>query len=235
MPARNVARTVQATFDAIPPGTVDEIVLVDNASSDDTASLAEKLGITVVRHPVDRGYGGSLKTCLATALELGADLILELHPDNQYPAELVPDLLETSKDPAIGLVMGSRFLPPRRALDGGMPLWKYVSNRALSRMNGMLLGVHLSEFHTGFRVYNARCVERIPFHENSDDFVFSFEIIAQTVQAGFRVAEIPASARYHEEASSNPLRGSIKYGLGTLGAGIRYRLGRLPGSPRRAA
>jgi glycosyltransferase involved in cell wall biosynthesis len=223
MPGRNVARTVAQAFDAIPRDLVAETILVDNASKDGTASAAEKLGITVIRHETDRGYGGSLKTCLASALEAGADLILEFHPDNQYDGRFIPALIEAARQPDCGIVLGSRFLPPRAAREGGMPLYKYLSNRVLSHLNGWLLDLPLSEFHSGFRVYNSRFLERVPFRENSDDFVFSFEIIVQALRAGYRVGEIAAFSRYFAEASSNPFRGSLKYGIETLEVSLAYR------------
>ena len=206
MPARNSARTLEDTVRAIPPGILDDIILVDNASKDETVAIAERLGLTVVRHPVDRGYGGSLKTCLRTALAAGADYIVELHPDNQY-------------DP--------RYLPARKALEGGMPIWKYVSNRILTFLNGAMLGVRLSEFHSGFRVYSAAWVRRIPLDTYSNDFKLSFQLIGQAVEDGGRISEIPAFCRYFPEASQNPLRGSIVYGWGTLTESFRVFVSRI--------
>jgi len=220
LPARNVARTVAVSFDNLPRDLVDEVILVDNASHDDTAGIAEKLGITVIRHPVDRGYGGSLKTCCNAALEAGADWILEFHPDNQYDSRCIPLLIETAQTGNHGLVMGSRFIPPRRALEGGMPWYKYLANRTLSFLNAHLLGVHLSEFHTGFRVYKAEMLRAVNYRDNSNDFRFSFEIIAQCALRGFTVAEIPSSSRYFEEASSNPFWGSLRYGYDTLAVSV---------------
>lgn len=227
MPARNSARTLEDTVRAIPPGYLDEIVLVDNASRDDTVAIAERLGLTVVRHPVDRGYGGSLKTCLRTALAAGADYIVELHPDNQYDPKYLPALLEKiQRDDAV-MVIASRFLPSRKALEGGMPIWKYVSNRILTFLNGLMLGVRLSEFHSGFRVYRAAWVRRIPFETYSNDFKLSFQLIGQAVQDGGRISEIPAFCRYFPEASQNPLRGSLVYGWGTLAESFRVFVNRM--------
>ena len=224
MPARNAAKTLAATYRAIPHGCADEVILVDNKSRDETASIAEELGIKVVRHPSDRGYGGSLKTCLTQALEAGADLIVELHPDGQYNTELVPDLIAKAKETGVGIVMGSRFIPPKRALEGNMPMWKFIGNRCLTAVNSLLLGVWLSEFHTGYRVYRAEMVRTIPYLNNSDDYLFSFEIIAQSVYFGFGVNEIPAFSRYYKEASSCPPWGTIKYSLGALVASAKFRL-----------
>lgn len=224
MPARNSAKTLAATYHAIPPGCVDQVILVDNKSRDETASIAESLGIKVVRHPSDRGYGGSLKTCLKTALAEGADLIVELHPDGQYNTELIPDLIETAKQTGVGLVMGSRFIPPKRALEGKMPLWKFIGNRCLTLFNSLMLGQRMSEFHTGYRVYKAEMVRNVPFENNSDDYLFSFEIITQSLYFGYGLAEIPAFSRYFKDASSNNFTGTIKYALGTVWASLKYRL-----------
>jgi glycosyltransferase involved in cell wall biosynthesis len=227
MPARNSAKTLEATYKAIPPGCIDQVVLVDNRSKDETVEIAKKLGVRVVRHASDRGYGGSLKTCLMTALEEGADWIVELHPDGQYNTELIPDLLAKAREGDYGMVMGSRFIPPKRALEGKMPLWKFVGNRVLTTINGWLLGIKMSEFHTGYRVYNAKFVREIPYWENSDDYLFSFEIITQCIHFGYPIAEVPAFSRYFKEASSNNFVGTIKYALGTLKASMQFRLQRM--------
>jgi glycosyltransferase involved in cell wall biosynthesis len=216
MPARNSAKTLEATVVAIPHGHVDQIVLVDNASKDDTVAIAERLGITVVRHRTDRGFGGSIKTCFRTALEAGADYIVELHPDNQYDPSYLPSLLQKSRESTYAIVIGSRFLPPRSALEGGMPWWKFVNNRALTLLNGLMLGVYLSEFHSGLRVYNASWVRTLPFDRLSNDFKFGFQLFAHAVENGWALAEVPATCRYFAEASMNPLKGSIVYGWGTL-------------------
>ena len=226
MPARNSARTLEATVRAIPPGLVDQIILVDNASRDDTVAIAERLGLTVVRHPVDRGYGGSLKTCLRTALAAGADYIVELHPDNQYDPAFLPALLDKARADRAVMVIASRFLPSRKALDGGMPWWKFVSNRFLTLLNGLMLGVRLSEFHSGFRVYDAAWIRSIPFETYSNDFKLSFQLIGQAAEDGRRLSEIPAFCRYFPEASQNPLRGSLIYGWGTLSESFRVLLSR---------
>ena len=233
MPARNSAKTLEATFRAIPPGCVDQVILVDNASGDDTVAIAERLGITVVRHPVDRGYGGSIKTCLRTALSAGADLIVELHPDNQYDPSFVPALLDKARSAEYAMVMGSRFLPARRAREGGMPWWKFVNNRALSFLNGCLLGVFLSEFHSGYRVYSARWARTLPLDELSNDFRLGFQLIAHAVRHGWAIAEVPAFGRYFEEASSNSLIGSLVYGWGTLAESLKVFAHRIGSGPAR--
>ena len=227
MPARNSALTLEDTVRAIPPGCIDQIVLVDNASRDDTVAIAERLGLTVVRHPVDRGFGGSIKTCFRTALDAGADLIVELHPDNQYDPRFVPALIEKIRSGDYAMVIGSRFMPARRALEGGMPWWKFVNNRALTLMNGTLMGVYLSEFHSGLRVYDARWVRGVPMQEFSDNFMLGFQLVAQAVKDGWAITEVPAFCRYFDEASQNPLRGSIVYGLGTLSESFKVALHRL--------
>ncbi len=227
MPARNSARTLEDTITAIPPGLIDQIILVDNASRDDTVAIAERLGLTVVRHPVDRGFGGSIKSCFRTAVAAGADLIVELHPDNQYDPRFVPALLEKIRSGDYAMVIGSRFMPPTQALAGGMPWWKFVSNRALTLMNGTMMGVYLSEFHSGLRVYDARWVRTLPLDEFSDNYRLGFQLVAQAVKDGWAITEAPAFCRYFEEASQNRLAGSIRYGLGTLAESFKVSLFRL--------
>ena len=237
MPARNSARTLEDTVKAIPPGFVDQIVLVDNASKDDTVAIAERLGITVVRHPVDRGFGGSIKSCFRTALQAGADFIIELHPDNQYDPKFVPALIEKARSGDYAIVIGSRFLPARNALDGGMPWWKFVNNRILTFLNNTLLGLRLSEFHSGYRIYDARWVGTLPLDRLSDNFKLGFELFGQAVEDGWAVAEVPAFCRYFPEASQNPFWGSLVYGLGTLAESLRvflYRIGLVPGRAERS-
>lgn len=236
MPARNSARTLEDTFRAIPPGAVDHVILVDNASKDETVAIAERLGIQVVRHPTDRGYGGSIKSCFRAALAAGADYIVEVHPDNQYDPSFIPAMIEKAREADYAMVIGSRFLPPRRALEGGMPWWKFVSNRILTFLNGTLLGVGLSEFHSGLRVYNARWIRQIPLASLSDDFKLCFQLFGQAVEDGWKISEVPAFCRYFPEASSNPLRGSIVYGLGTLSESLRVLTVRIGlGTPRSPA
>jgi glycosyltransferase involved in cell wall biosynthesis len=228
MPARNSARTLEATVREIPPGYVDQLILVDNASKDDTVAIAERLGITVVRHPVDRGFGGSMKTLMRTGLAAGADYLIELHPDNQYDAGDIPALLEKMGHHQYAMVMGSRFNPSSKALRGGMPWWKFVANRTLTLLNNLMMGLSMSEFHSGLRVYSAKWLRSVPLDELSDDFLIGFEFFGQAVQDGWPVAEIPTACRYFDEASSNPLKGSLVYGWGTLSESfrvLRYRLG----------
>ncbi len=228
MPARNSALTLEATVRAIPPGFVDQIVLVDNASKDDTVAIAERLGLTVVRHPVDRGFGGSIKRLFHEALAAGADFIIELHPDNQYDPAGIPALVAAMGDHRHAMVIASRFLPARRALDGGMPWWKFVANRALTFMNNAMMGVWLSEYHSGFRIYSARWATTAPWTAFSDDFKLGFQLISQAVIDGWTLGEVPGFCRYFAEASQNPFRGSVVYGWGTLTESfrvLRHRLG----------
>ena len=228
MPARNSAKTLEDTVRAIPPGCIDQIVLVDNASKDDTVAIGERLGLTVVRHPVDRGFGGSMKTLFRTAVADGADYIVELHPDNQYDSSTLPAMLDKARSGRYAIVMGSRFLPARRALEGGMPYWKFVANRILTFLNNTMLGTRMSEFHSGLRVYNGDWVRGLPLDRFSDDFDLGFQLFGQAVRDGWDLAELPGYCRYFDEASQNPLRGSIVYGLGTLEESFRvllYRMG----------
>ena len=235
MPARNSARTLEATIAAIPPGCIDQVILSDNASADDTVAIAERLGLTVIRNSTDRGYGGNMKNCLRAALEAGADLIVELHPDNQYDPRVVPALVEVARESGCAIVMGSRFLPPRRALEGGMPWWKFMSNRALTAVNGILMGVRLSEYHSGMRVYAAPWVRTLPLDHMSDGFRLGFQLVAYAAEAGAPMREAPAFCRYFDEASQNRLPGSIRYGLGTLAESARVFLSRLGVAPNRTA
>jgi glycosyltransferase involved in cell wall biosynthesis len=234
MPARNSAKTLEDTVKAIPPDCVDHIVLVDNASKDDTVAIAERLGLSVVRHPVDRGFGGSVKRLFREAIGSGADFIIELHPDNQYDPKGIPSLLEEMGDHRYAMVIGSRFLPSAgRALEGGMPMWKFVCNRVLTLANNVLMGVWLTEYHSGFRIYSARWAKGVAIDEFSDDYKLGFQLISQAVIDGWRLGEVPGTCRYFDEASQNRFKGSVIYGWGTLTESFRvfkHRLGL--GTPR---
>ncbi len=228
MPARNSAKTLENTLREIPPGFVDQIILVDNASKDDTVAIAERNGLTVIRHPIDRGFGGSIKSLIRAALTANADFVIELHPDNQYDAGDIPALLEAMGDHRHAMVVASRFMPARNAYDGGMPWWKFVSNRFLTAVNCLLLNVRLSEFHSGFRIYSARWLRSVPLDALSDDFKLGFQLVAHAVADGRTLAQIPTACRYFDEASSNPFVGSVVYGWGTLTESFGvflYRLG----------
>ena len=215
MPAYNASRTLARTYADIPHDMVDRIILVDDVSRDDTIDVARRLGLDVVVHRQNLGYGGNQKTCYDMALMLGADIVVMLHPDYQYDATRIPDLVQPIVDGHADLMLGSRFLGD--PLAGGMPRWKYVSNRFLTRLENLAFGLRLSEYHTGLRAYSRRLLETIPYRLDSDDFVFDQQLIAQVVAAGgLGIGEIAVPTRYFEEASSVGFRRSVVYGLGTL-------------------
>ncbi|HEX8600265.1 MAG TPA: glycosyltransferase family 2 protein [Chloroflexia bacterium] len=217
MPAYNAARTLEKTHGDLPKEIVDKVILVDDASQDNTATIARQLGLDVIVHVQNKGYGGNQKTCYIEALNQGADIVVMLHPDNQYDATRIPSMIAPIMEGRADLVLGSRLLDGRSAtLQGGMPLWKYVSNRFLTTVENFALGTKLSEAHTGFRAYSRKLLTTIPFLLNSDDFVFDSEVIAQTIAFGFKIAEVPVPTRYFPEASSVNFRRSVIYGLATL-------------------
>ena len=215
MPAYNAAKTLERTYRDLPMEVVDRIILVDDVSQDETVEIAHQLGLKTVVHIQNRGYGGNQKTCYLEALKDGADIVVMLHPDYQYDSTLVPDLIAPIQRGEVDMMLGSRFLGGQvRA--GGMPLYKVIANRFLTLCENVVLGLRLSEAHTGFRAYRREVLETIPFLLNSDDFVFDSEIIAQVVALGFRIGEIGVPTRYFEEASSVNFRRSVVYGLATL-------------------
>jgi glycosyltransferase involved in cell wall biosynthesis len=216
MPAYNAEKTLKLTLDDIPPGSADEIILVDDASKDRTAELARGLGLKVIVHPTNKGYGGNQKTCYRAALEDGADVVVMLHPDYQYNPKLVPYLSGLIKEDICDIVMANRIRTRREALDGGMPLYKYISNRALTLFENLFLGLNLSEYHTGYRAFSRKALELMPFEKCSDDFVFDQQMLIQAAAIGLRVGEIPVPAKYFAEASSINFMRSSKYGLETL-------------------
>ena len=225
MPAYNAAKTLERTYADIPLDLVDHMILVDDVSRDETVEIARKLGLEVIVHRQNRGYGGNQKTCYDRALEWGADVVVMLHPDYQYDATRIPELVAPILAGQADLVLGSRFLGD--PLAGGMPRWKYVSNRFLTGVENAAFGLHLSEYHTGLRAYSRRLLERIPYQLNSDDFVFDQDLIAQVVAArGMRIAEIAVPTRYFEEASSVGFKRSVVYGLSTLRVVLRFMLHR---------
>ncbi|HEX7473171.1 MAG TPA: glycosyltransferase family 2 protein [Candidatus Limnocylindrales bacterium] len=227
MPAYNAARTLERTYADIPHDIVDRIILVDDVSRDETVDVARQLGLHVIIHQQNKGYGGNQKTCYDAALEVGADIVVMLHPDYQYDATRIPALIAPIVSGERDLMLGSRFLGD--PLAGGMPRWKYVSNRFLTIVENRAFGLHLSEYHTGLRAYSRGLLETIPYHLNSDDFVFDQELIAQVVAAnmGGRIGEIGVPTRYFEEASSVGFRRSVVYGLETMRVVLRYLLHRL--------
>ena len=228
MPAYNAARTLRQTYLEIrEQQLVDELILVDDKSADDTVELARGLeGVRVHVHEVNKGYGGNQKTCYRLALEAGADVIVMIHPDYQYTPKLLPAMVSIVANDLHPCVLGSRILGGY-ALKGGMPIWKYVSNRSLTLVENLLLGEKLSEYHTGYRAYSRRLLEKVPWALNSDDFVFDNQMLAQIFWHGFTVAEVSCPTRYFPEASSINLPRSIRYGMGCLGTALIYRLARM--------
>lgn len=224
MPAYNAAKTLERTYADIPAGVVDKVILVDDVSKDDTVEVARRLGLKVVIHVQNKGYGGNQKTCYVEALKDGANVVVMLHPDYQYDSRLIPELIAPILEGRADLVLGSRFLGDPRA--GGMPIWKYLSNRFLTLVENLGFGLRLSEGHTGFRAYSRRVLLTIPFVLNSDKFVFDTEVIAQTVAFGFPIGEIAVPTRYFAEASSVNFTNSVIYGVSTLAVVAAYVLDR---------
>jgi glycosyltransferase involved in cell wall biosynthesis len=224
MPAYNASATLRATVADIPPGSVAEVVLVDDASRDDTVEVARALGLVVIQHPKNRGYGGNQKTCYDEALRRGADIVIMIHPDYQYDSRLVPHIVGFIRDGVCDMVLGSRVRTRRETISSGMPPWKYLSNRILTLVENIVLGLNLSELHTGYRAYSRRVLETLPYHRNSDGFVFDSQVIAQVAKFGFRIGEVPVPCRYMKEASSVGFAAGVVYGLGTLGVLARFLL-----------
>lgn len=226
MPAYNAALTVAATCDAIPRDLVSDVLLVDDGSRDATLEVAVRLGLRTISLPHNVGYGGNQKVCYLEALRQAADVVVMLHPDGQYDPTLLPELIEPILAGEAEMVLGSRMLIPGGARRGRMPLYRYVSNKALTRIENAMLGTSFSELHTGYRAYSRKFLETVPFMRNSDDFVFDSQVIAQAVAFGQRIVEVPITTRYFAEASSTSMRANIRYGLGTLWAVTRFRLHR---------
>ena len=227
MPAYNAATTLQQTIEDIPEGFVDEIILVDDCSSDNTVEIARKLGLTVITHETNLGYGGNQKTCYRYALETGADYIVMIHPDYQYDSRVIPVAVEILRLGICDVVLGSRIRTRSEAIQGGMPLYKYLANRILTIIENIGLGQNLGDFHSGFRAYRREVLETIPYKYNSDDFVFDTQFLTQVVHFGFKLGDIPVPVRYFDEASSINLKRSVQYGLSTLAAVIRFWANRL--------
>jgi len=224
LPAYNAEKTLEKTYNEIPFDIVDHVILVDDLSQDQTLEVAEKLGIReIIRHKTNLGYGGNQKSCYNKALELDSDIIVMLHPDYQYTPRLIHSMCYLIVNGVYDVVLGSRILG-RGALKGGMPLYKYIANRILTLFQNFMMGQKLSEYHTGFRAFSRKVLNSIAYQENSDDFVFDNQMIAQIFYAGFDIAEITCPTRYFREASSINLKRGIKYGLGVMGTSIRYRL-----------
>ena len=227
LPAYNAERTLEQTYREIPLDLVDEVVLVDDRSADDTLAVAKALGIRqVIQHDANRGYGGNQKTCYDTALALGAEIVVMLHPDYQYTPKLVRAMVGVLAEDVYDVVLGSRILG-NGALEGGMPLYKYVANRALTAFENIVTGQKLSEYHTGFRAYRRRVLEAIPYDRNSDDFIFDNQFLVQAHALGFRIAELTCPTKYFAEASSINFRRSLRYGILCCATALQYRLHRM--------
>lgn len=221
LPAYNAAKTLETTYREIPLDIVDEVVLVDDASFDDTTAVARKLGITTIIHERNQGYGGNQKTCYREALRLNADIIVMVHPDYQYSPRLIASLAGMVASGHYDIALGSRIIGGG-TLDGGMPRYKYIANRLLTLVQNLCLGAKLSEYHTGFRAFSADILRALPLEENSDDFVFDNELLVQALYFGYRIGEISCPTRYMEEASSINFLRSVRYGLGVLAVTAKF-------------
>jgi len=228
MPAYNAAQTLQQTHqEVLAQGIVDEVIVVDDASSDETTAIARSLPQTIIHtHKENRGYGANQKTCYRLALEAGSDIIIMVHPDYQYTPKLIPAMASMIGNGLYHCVLGSRILGGY-ALRGGMPIWKYVPNRFLTLFENVMTGAKLSEYHTGYRAFSRELLEGIPLEVNSDDFVFDNQMLAQVLWFGYQIAEVSCPTRYFTEASSINFERSLRYGFGCLGVAIRYRLARM--------
>ncbi|MDX1476636.1 MAG: glycosyltransferase family 2 protein [Saprospiraceae bacterium] len=226
LPAYNAASTLEQTYREIPQDLVDEIILCDDASSDETVQRARGLGILhVIEHKANRGYGGNQKSLYNKALDLDADIVIMLHPDYQYTPKLIPAMISMIGEELYPVVLGSRILG-KGALKGGMPLYKYVANRALTLIQNLLINYKLSEYHTGYRAFDSRVLQAIPFNENSDDFIFDNEMLSQIIYKGITIAEVSCPTKYFEDASSINFPRSVKYGLGVLRVSLMHLLQR---------
>jgi glycosyltransferase involved in cell wall biosynthesis len=226
MPAMNAAKTLEDTYRSIPMEWVDEVILVDDASRDETVQLASRLSVHVVWHPHNVGYGANQKTCYLEALQREADAVVMLHPDGQYPPELIPEMVRPILEGEADLVLGSRLAKPGMALENGMPRWKYAANRFLTTIENRMMGTELTEAHTGYRAYSRQMLLTIPFLRNASDFSFDSEVLMQAAHFHMRIKEVPAPGKYFEDASSVDFSTGVVYGLKTLWAGVRLSLHR---------
>jgi len=226
LPAYNAAKTLEITYQEIPLDIVDDVILVDDASRDNTAEVAHGLGIRTIIHPINKGYGGNQKTCYRAALDLGADIVIMLHPDYQYTPKLLPAMAAMIAWGEFDVVLASRILGTG-ALKGGMPIYKYIANRFLTFTENVLLGQKLSEYHTGYRAFSRAVLESLPLDNNSDDFVFDNQMLAQIAWHNFRIGELSCPTKYFDDASSINFRRSVTYGLGVLRTAVRFRLCRM--------
>lgn len=216
MPAYNAEKTLKKTYIDIPSGAVDKVILVDDGSHDKTVKIAQKMGLEVIVHPQNRGYGGNQKTCYTMALNEKADIVVMLHPDYQYDSKLLPELVRPIVQKRFDIMLGSRIRTREEVLAGGMPSYKYFGNRFLTLCENLILGQNLSEYHTGFRAFSARSLNKLPFHKYSDDFVFDQQILIDVARKKMKIGETPVPVRYFPEASSISFSRSVKYGLQTL-------------------
>ena len=224
LPAYNAAKTLEKTYREIDFNIVDDVILVDDASKDDTVAVAERLGIKhIVKHDKNMGYGGNQKSCYRHALSIGADIVIMLHPDYQYNPKLIPSMAYLIANDVFHVVFGSRILGDK-AMINGMPVYKYIFNRMLTWSQNFIIWEKLSEYHTGYRAFSKEVLERVNFEVNSDDFIFDNQMITQIFYLGYEIGEISCPAKYFEEASSINFSRSMKYGLGVLGNSIMYRL-----------
>ncbi|MFN8416717.1 MAG: glycosyltransferase family 2 protein [Cytophagaceae bacterium] len=226
MPAYNAEKTLEQTFREIPFNIVDEVILVDDHSKDKTFEVAKKLGINeVIRHDVNKGYGGNQKTCYNAALNRGADVVVMLHPDYQYTPLLLEAMVYPIAHGLFPVMLGSRILG-KGALRGGMPMYKYIANRFLTFFQNVMMGQKLAEYHTGYRAFSKEILEKLPLEKNSDDFVFDNEMLGQIAFAGYEMGEVTCPTKYFDDASSINFRRSVKYGMGVLRVSVSYRLQR---------
>ena len=224
MPAYNAEKTLERTIRDIPQGFADEIILCDDGSQDDTIAIAKCLGLTVVAHPKNKGYGANQKTCYDLALQRGAGIVIMVHPDYQYDPRVIPFAVGFLETDICDVIIGSRIRTRKETLEGGMPVYKYLSNRFLTAVENIVLGQNLGDFHSGFRVFKRKVLESIAYKNNSDDFIFDTECLAQAVYLGYRLGDIPIPTRYFAEASSINFFRSIIYGLGCFGVLAKYLL-----------
>ena len=221
MPAYNAEKTLEKTYNEIPHDIVDDIILTDDASKDRTAEIARKLNIKTFVHMKNKGYGGNQKTCYQEALRIGSDIIIMLHPDYQYTPKLITAMASMIAYGVFDAIIASRILG-NKAVDGGMPLYKYISNRFLTAVENFIIQQKLSEYHTGYRAFSAEVLKKIPLLENSDDFVFDNEMLLQTMYFGFNIGEVSCPAKYFDDASSISFRRSVTYGIGVIHTSIKY-------------
>lgn len=228
MPAFNASKTIIATYEDLPRELQDQVIVVDDSSKDETAEIAESMGVILIRHKENRGYGGNQKTCYAAALDRGAEYVVMVHPDFQYDARMASVMVEIIALGNCDVVLGNRIRTRKEAREGGMPLWKYLANRSSTLIENLILGQSIGDFHSGMRAYSRRVLETLPLEHNSNDFAFDQEFLVQAVAAGFRIGDVPVPVRYMSEASSISFRRSMTYawgGLSVVGAFLLHRAG----------